>query len=337
MQKKWLLFHATDFQSLMYPCFTFCRILGIFPYKINNSIFEISNLHYIVSIIITCILCVSELLIFYWYIKITNFKDVIMFLETNSYGILSSFVAVITFVLSSPRMRLLQSIMEISSRLSPKSFQKLSRLIHFKDIFGFFYVAGIIFINCFITDMSISFLIFSEYTALLVFQMDMLYMNCVCILKACLKEINNKLLHMQEFLVNSGSSISTMFYFEQRNSSLIINLKILRKQHVIISNTIHMLNKIFSLQLLATIFMTFFEIIFVLYYYIIKWDNGLFIDWNKNMCIFLIFMIYDIIKILLLVWACETGKNETQDICTMIHGIFNSIRDKRIKSEVVKV
>jgi len=38
-------------------------------------------------------------------------------------------------------------------------------------------------------------------------------------------------------------------------------------------------------------------------------------------------------KIALIVWACETGKNQAMDIRTTIH-VFNSINDKEIKCEV---
>ncbi|XP_011705077.1 PREDICTED: uncharacterized protein LOC105460330 [Wasmannia auropunctata] len=41
-----------------------------------------------------------------------------------------------------------------------------------------------------------------------------------------------------------------------------------------------------------------------------------------------------IIKIILIVWACETGKNQAQEIRSTIHYVLNSIRGEKIKYEL---
>jgi len=340
MSKKWRLFHATDFQTLMYPCFIFCRILGIFPYNVNNSIFEVSKPHYILSITVTCVICVYELTLLYKFNASTkiNFESVITSLEVNSYYLIISCLAIVTLVLSNPRMRLLQTIMKISLGLSPESYQKLSRLIHVKDIFGSFYLIGHCSSYFYKSHQNILHKIISIYTVLMSFQMDMLYVNCVCVLKACFEEINNSLLHMQQLIINNEPCVLKIFYYKQKNPFLIIKLKALEKQHMMISSTIHMLNMIFSLQLLATTFITFFEISLELYFNLVQWHDGLVIKLDEQMGgMFLSFIIYLIIKMMLIVWACETGKNQAQEICTTIHDVLNSTRDEQIKNEVINV
>jgi len=46
-------------------------------------------------------------------------------------------------------------------------------------------------------------------------------------------------------------------------------------------------------------------------------------------------VIYHIIKMMLTIWACETGererKNQATEINTTVHEVFNSINDKKIK------
>ncbi|XP_011880742.1 PREDICTED: putative gustatory receptor 28b [Vollenhovia emeryi] len=165
--------------------------------------------------------------------------------------------------------------------------------------------------------------------------MDMLYMNCVCILKACYKEINNSLLYMQEFMINKEPHVTIMFC-KQRNTFLIIKLKNLQKQHMMISNTVQMLNIIFSVQLLATIVQSFSVIIFGLYHYfhIVQWFNGIVNLDEMFSVMFLLTAIYVTIKLALLVWACETGKNQAQEIRTTIHDVLNSSRDESIKNEL---
>ncbi|XP_071638478.1 uncharacterized protein [Temnothorax longispinosus] len=247
---------------------------------------------------------VVDLAVVYQYIfmKITNFEVVTKSLEANCYNIVASFVTIVTFILSSPRMRLLQTIMEISSTLPPESYQKLSRLIHAKDIFGLFYIIGILFIYFYMMHTGIFNIMFTVYTVLLVFTMDMLYMNCVCILKACFKEINNNLLHMRVFIANNKPCVPIMFY-EHRNPFLIMNLKGLKKQHLMISNT---------------------------------YDgyNGFFINLDEEVGLIFLETIYYVTKMGLLVWACETGKNQAQEIRTTIHDVLNISRDEQIKNEL---
>ncbi|KYQ56191.1 Putative gustatory receptor 28b, partial [Trachymyrmex zeteki] len=337
MRKK-SLFNATDFPSLMYPCFTFCRILGLCPYKINNSTFETSKPHYILSITATSALCVMHLIFLKYnkgFTKI-NFETATTSLEAYGFYILFVFLTIGTLVLSNPRMRLLQTIMDVSSRLSPKSYQKLSRLIHIKDIFGLFYVILLISIYFYKMSIDIMNIMSSTYAVLLIFQMDMLYINCICVLKACFKDINSNLQHMQELIVNSEPCAPMLFCYEQRNPFLIMKLKILKKQHMMISNTVQMLNRIFSVQLLASMILTFCQISLHMYIYLIEWHDGLLVISLNGRAgeLILLTMIYYIIKWALIAWACETCKNQAQEIRTTIHDVLNSAKDEQIKDEL---
>jgi len=342
MQKKaWWLFHATNFESLMYPSFTFCYILGIFPYKINASVFEISAPRYIFSTVVTCVCFICLLYILYIFIicgSINVFKGVPRILERNCFYILSGFMAVVTYILSGQRMRLLQVIMELSSKLPSKSYQNLSRLIHTKDILCFF----IVFTQMplyFHMNVPIILKIFLFYVNLLVLQMDMLYMNCVCILKACFKRVSDNLENMQKFMINDEEYHLGRMYYNQRSLFFLIELKALEKQHLMISNAVQMLNMIFSLHLLATILLTFAEITFYLYFHILYWQKGIcMINIDNHVCgIYLtIRIIYYFIKIMLMVWACETSKNQALQIGTTVHDVLNSIDNNEIKSEVIK-
>jgi len=340
VQKGWQLFRATDFQSLMYPCFTFCLVLGVFPYKINNSIFEISRIRYILSIVIACLFCCSELVFFYQsnIFGSIKFQNVPESLQGNCYSLLGCFIGVVSYILNKQRMLLLQSIMDVSSRLPPESFQNLSRLIQTKDIVGFLFLIGQI-VNCFNTNLATIFAkLYGLYITLLVFQMDMLYMNCVCVLKACFKKINDNLANMRELVMNDEPHLLRRIYHEQRNPFLLIELKALKKQHLVISDIVQLLNAIFSLQLLATIVLTFAEITFNLYFFIIQYLSKKTIGNLDKQIWYTTFgtsITYFAIKISLMVWACETGKDQALEIGTTVHDVLISTSDKQIKNEVV--
>ena len=179
-----------DFQSLMYPCFTICRICGIFPYKINASIFEFSNLYYIVLSVFAVLL----ILIYHTVISIStqNFEEIITEISNINYLVLNYFIIIITLVLSGRQMHLLQLMSEISQKLSSKSFQKMFRLIHVKDIFRtifFFLQESIYNIKVFKQNIIFTILVYVSalYLYMLIFEIFMLYVNCV--LKACFKNI----------------------------------------------------------------------------------------------------------------------------------------------------
>lgn len=341
VRKKWRPFRATDFQSLMYPCFIFCRVLGVFPYNIHASVFEISKLRYITSSIIIGVVSVYGLAILYE-VDIgggIKFEGVPGGLQCNCYFALGGFIAIVTYFLSKSRMHLLQTMLEISSRLPPETYKKMSRLIHAKDIIGFIFLFGQAS-NCYSEEYGdVLIKVFVVYITLLVFQMDMLYMNCVCVLKACFKRINDNLMDLRELVVGDEPHLLRRVYHEQRNPFLLMELKALKKRHLMLSDTVQMLNAVFSLQLLATIVMTFAEITFSLYFYIVQWQQGVpIVNLEKQVwyTYYVTSVAYYSIKIAFVVWACDTGRDQALQIGATIHDVLISTSDKQIKDEVVK-
>jgi len=334
MWRRWQLF-ATDFQSLMYPNFVFCRILGAFPYKINASTFETSKQRYILSTLIICMVFIAEITIFHGMItKTFNIGGVTKTLDFIFYFMFGGLIAFITYVLNGPRMHILQTILKVSSRVPPESYQELS-----KGILGTFFLLIQGYIYFFRIRQLLIVSVLGTYLNLLIYQMDMQYMNCICVLKACFKRINDYLEHMQKIVVNNESYAPRLICHTQRNQFLLTKLKTLKKQHLTISGTVQMINIIFNLQILATITLTFTEVTFDLYFHLIQWEDGLSIILDDEIRdIFFIMSIgYDFLKIILIAWACETGKNQAFEIGTTVHDVLNRTSDEQIKEEVGKM
>ncbi|XP_071563942.1 uncharacterized protein [Temnothorax nylanderi] len=342
--KIWQLFRATDFESLMYPCFMFCRILGIFPYKINASTIKTCKARYILSTIIIGVFCIFELINLYDFNISKNSlnKDVVTtkILQHNCFSIIGVFMAVTAFILSGPRMRFLQTLLELSLKLPSESYQKLSSLIHPKDILGFFFLV-VILLMCMITmQYSVWRQFLISYIQLLMFQMDMLYMNCVCILKACFKQINDNLVNLRKVVTNGEPYLLSGTYHEQRIPFLLMEIIALKKQHLAISDAVHTLKMVFSLHLLSTIVMTFTQITFNLYFYLMQiqlGNQGLHLS-NEELQMYLVACITAVsvysVELVLIVWACETGKNQAMEINSTVHDVFNSASNKQIKYEM---
>lgn len=341
--KRWWLFNAKDFESLMYPCFIFCRILGIFPYKLKASTFEASKPHYILSSVISCVNCAYNLIFIYNTInnKISGELITTMTLFVISYFMLNSFIVIITLILSGARMRLLQIILKTSLKLPPESYRKMSKFIHVKDIL--IIILRIVSIYIYFRKMEfdenyyfILNCIFIPHSALMEVQINILHINCVCVLKACFERINDSLTHMQKFITNNVKRHdSRLIYHVWKNKCLLTKLKNLMKWHLMISDAVQMLNIIFSPQLFVSVIMTFSTITFELYFYTVSWQNRAIFSLDRHFLdVLSISMIYNVIKITLLVWACETGKNRAQKINTTIHDLLNSTNDEQIKKEV---
>ncbi|XP_018369792.1 PREDICTED: putative gustatory receptor 28b [Trachymyrmex cornetzi] len=121
----------------------------------------------------------------------------------------------------------------------------------------------------------------------------------------------------------------------QRNQTLLLKLKALKKWHLKISNTVQMLNTMFGLQLLGTIVTSFISITFDIYSDVVRWQDGVFISFDMHFPrIFSSSIAYYVVKITLLVWACETGKNQAQEISITVHDLLNNINDEQIKNEL---
>ncbi|KAL6259639.1 hypothetical protein P5V15_009555 [Pogonomyrmex californicus] len=337
--KNWRLFHATDFYSLMYPCFTFCRILGIFPYRISDTTLKLSKPLFIVSTIVVYVCCIRVLIMIYeWNISSKlNIIDVPKILERSFYYGLTTFITVVTFILNGPRMRLLQTITKISSRLPKESYHKLSWLIHAKDIFGFFCVIVTSIVLYGKKDYDIFLMLCMIHIDLLVFQMDMMYVNCVYILKTGFKRINDNLLTLQKLMVNDTAKPFGLINHKQKSSILLKKLNILQKQHLMVSDTVQMLNTIFSPQLVATIIINFGEITFCLYWcFAMQQKDMLQVNLGKDFFYenFIFYTLFFLGKTVLIVWTCENGKNEASEISTTVHDVINCTSDKQIKNEL---
>ncbi|XP_071637190.1 uncharacterized protein [Temnothorax longispinosus] len=337
--KIWQLFCATDFVSLMYPCFSFCRILGIFPYKINASIIKTCEPRYILSTIIIGVFCILELINLYDVNKNYAIErdGILSLLERNFFYIIGGFIVLTTFILSGPRMRFLQTLLELSSKLPPKSYQNLSRLIHAKDIIGFLII--VVRMPIYFSGLPFSVLckFLMLYIFLLEFIMDMLYINCVCILKACFKQINDNLVNLRELVTNSEPYLLSGTYHEQRSAFLLIDIISLKRQHLAISGAVQTLKMVFSLHILSTILMTINEIIFNLYYYLMNIHGGIPMNNLQKLSFYeacITAVTYYSVKMVLIVWACETGKNEAMKIKSTVHDVFNSTNNKQIKYEI---
>ncbi|XP_015177690.1 PREDICTED: uncharacterized protein LOC107067043 [Polistes dominula] len=337
-RKKCFLFHAKDYCSLMRPCFYICFILGVFPYKVTSTTLKFSKFGYIYSTLITSIYVIHVFIHLYQ----TDVSGTLRYdsipgtLQANFYYILGTAVAIIAYYNTHKRMLFLQKLYIVASKLPSKTFIELSKFIHVKDIVGFLFLIGqlpnvkSISVNVTLGKLS------GIYATLIVFTMDMLYMNCTCVIKDCFMRINENLKNLQFVLVTGEPHLLRRAYHEKNNPLLLMELKAIKKRHQQVSDILQQMNTIFGSQIIITSLMTFAEVTFSLYFYILRTVDQKEINLERQIwfAYFITSVAYYSIKLSLMAWACETAKNQAAEVGSRIHEVVINTTDKDIKNEL---
>ncbi|KAL0132250.1 hypothetical protein PUN28_000204 [Cardiocondyla obscurior] len=333
------LFRSTDFESLMYPCFTFSRILGLFPYKFNASTIRICRPSFVLSVVIICVLIYTGIYMVYQldvYKKGVFKNNLVRSLDFHSFYIVSAFLTVTTLMLNRPRVRFLQTLLEHSLKLPPTTYQSLSKFIHIKDIFGFFYLVSEAILIASLNIVPYWRLMIGMYCELVRFLTGMMFINCVCLLKACFKKINNDLSHLREFAANEPYILSDNYY-KQRIPFLLLEITALKKHHQNISNMVKMIKIIFSLPIICTLLSCFLSIVFNLYYFMTKIKKSIHVSDKEKKAshyYYVVTTLINFIEIVAIVCICESAKNQAMEIKSTVHQVFNRTFNKELKYEL---
>ncbi|XP_063993883.1 uncharacterized protein LOC135171329 [Diachasmimorpha longicaudata] len=339
VERKWELFRASNYLSLMGPCFTLLKIHGLFPYKYNNKGIIVSSRPgwiYATVISMLCLIVIGVILYMMDISKTLAFDSVPGTLQGNCYMLLAEWIAMISYVLSSKRMRLLRDIGNVTSSLSTTSFRQLSRIIHGKDIIGFLFLmaqATNLYSSRF--DLTLSKII-NMYATLVVFLMDMLYADCVLVIGECFKNINDKLLVLKTNMERDEPHLLRRVFHEKRNPMILMEIRGIKSQHNDVSELVHSLNQTFSLQLVATVTLTFAEVTFSLYFYILQRLGKTGINLEKQIwySYFSTSVTYYAWKLAAVVWACEVAKDQAVKTGIIVHEVLIDTVDKQVKEEL---
>ncbi|THK32951.1 putative gustatory receptor 28b [Diachasma alloeum] len=339
VEKKWELFRASNYLSLMGPCFELLRIHGLFPYKYNNKGVIVSSKYgwiYATLISVLCIIVNAVVLYMMDISKSLAFDSVPGTLQGNCYMLLAEWIAIVSYILSSKRMRLLRDIASVSASLSALSFRQLSKIIHAKDIMGFlFLMAQATNLYSSKLDLTLSKVI-NMYATLVVFLMDMLYADCVLVIGECFKNINEKLLTLKTNMEKDEPHLLRRVYHEKRNPMILMEIRGIKSQHNDVSELVHSLNQTFSLQLVATVTLTFAEVTFSLYFYILQrlGKSGINLEKQIWYSYFSTSVTYYTLKLAAIVWACEISKDQAVKTGIIVHEVLIDTVDKQVKEEL---
>lgn len=257
-------------------------------------------------------------------------------LQANCYMILGGTITITTYIYNGSRMRLLQDLARVSSLLSKTSFNKLARWIHAKDFLFFIALVGQTpnIISKSLLDTFCKTI--SMYTTLVVFLMDFHYSNCVLVLKSCFKNVNDNLTKLKENIVIEDLYLLKRVSNHRPNPLLLVKLRELMSVHFEISAIVREVNSTFCLQINVSVLMTFAEVTFSLYFYLLQSHGATHINLEKQIwySYFVTSVAYYSLKLAIMTWICQTTKDEASKTGVIAHEILINIDDTSFKEEV---
>lgn len=341
--KSWRPLRATDFESLMYPNFLISWVFGYFPYKRESSSYVFSRARFIYftlrTVVYLALLATTVYQINFSTLHINRIPNII---DSNLFFALEGSTVVLMHLTSRSRLGVLQDLYETSQILSPEDFNYFAKILHTKDILGFLFLVAHT-PRFFKQDIHSTIRHITVFCIIMIaFSLDMFYVNCACILKACFKKINENLLELKQPFVNDKldpeTPLTEMFLHRgERNPLLLMKLKHFEERHLHISDVVQSLNETFLVRILFLSVSTFIVVTFNLYFYIL-WVHG---DRSHALEIqfwyrpYLSPAIYFMTKFSLMIWACETATNQALEIGTTLHDVLSLATDKLVKREVV--
>ncbi|XP_023288956.1 gustatory receptor 23a-like [Orussus abietinus] len=270
--------------------------------------------------------------------NILSYDSVPGMLQANCYLIFGFLISVVTFVCQNCRLRVLREISRISSQLTDEDFGRWTLTIQAKDILGFIFLAGqmtraIMKSGSYILA---AFKFLGMYTTLVVFLMDCQYMNLVCVLELCFRKINQHLIALRRKVEIDEPHLLRRVYHENKNPLILHELQVLKKSYQDVSDAVRDLNDAFCLQNVASIVLTFAEITFSLYFYILKVLGVKEINLEKQIwySYFIMSVGYYAAKIAFTVWTCEITKDQALKTGILVHDVILCTSDDRTKEEM---
>ena len=336
---KWKFFRIENTYKLMRPCFLLYQSYGLLPYKINKKSIIFSKFGLCYSVAAT-IICIAYLVVLLYQCNVSReikFDTVEGLMQFNCYFILGTFICICTSISCRYRLFLLKKILDVSSILSEKECQQLAGIIYIKDAISYLFL--LVQMPNVLSEDAIQMYskIFALYITIVVCLINLQYSNFVLILKSCFKNINNNLLRLKEDYKERKIFIHKSIGNQLQFSNLpLVKLRKLQQRHHEVSNVIQELNTVFTLQIIATVLMTFAEVTFGLYFFLLHSQGRKGIDLDKQIWYnyFLTSVTYHSLKIAVMVWICQETKNESLKTGIIVHDVILNSNSEQLKAEV---
>ncbi|XP_076284714.1 uncharacterized protein LOC143211138 [Lasioglossum baleicum] len=318
--KQWLPCRAWDFESLMYPSVFWLKLFGFFPYKYRNNEYVMSKIRLAFATFFACLHLAFLIYMFY----AVNFSErnhsITETITDNFFILLDGFIPLLMFLASYSRLVMLQSLTKVSRILSPQDFNDMAKLLHLTHILNFLHhVAYIPLIYRDTHTVSLTERYISLVISMAASEGMLFCLNCVCVLGACFKKVNESLKRLRASSTNDQSELTEEQESRRQRVMLLMKVKYYEDVHDKISDAVDHLNKT---SRAVNINFTWITV-----------SGGLPINVYVQFEYFS-FVILRISRFVLLVWVCEIAMDHAKEIHTTIHDLANHCRDDAVMREL---
>ncbi|XP_078053288.1 uncharacterized protein LOC144478845 [Augochlora pura] len=331
-RQSWRPWRATNLLSLTYPNIIFSLMLGFFPYKKEPTAFVFSKLRFAWSTITQLIFIV--LLAFALYHTNVNIDNSTVEVMDLNIGLISEgLMILVMYSLAYQRIQLLGRLCRLTRILTEQDFQSMSKFVHTKDIFGIV----LLFIhlpNCIVGRNQTTLTCLTIlYVTMVYLSLDMTYVNCVYVLRACFNKINDNLKELNKHEKPLLAGVTSQ---KGRSFLLLVKLKHYEELHQETSDVVQSLNKAFLFRIITATIITFTVVTFNLYFAILYNITGEMQYKNRRIWYLphIGAVFYYFCKFAMMVTMCQSTKIKADEIGTTIHEILNKCTDETVKHEL---
>ncbi|XP_076377310.1 uncharacterized protein LOC117222554 isoform X2 [Megalopta genalis] len=330
-RQPWRPLRAGNLSSLMYPNFVFSLTLGLFPYKSNPTGYVFTKMRFVWSMI-TQLVYVVLLASALYDINVNLNNSTVEVIDLNAFMISEGLMILVMHGLAYQRFHLLEKLGKLTRMLSEQDFENMAKFVHTKDIFGIIFLM-LHLPNCIVglNQATLSCLTIL-YVLLVYLALDMTYVNCVYVLRACFVKINENLKQLNEHKKPLLASVSSQ---RGRSFLLLVKLKHYEELHQETSDAVQYLNKAFLFRIIVATIVTFTVVTFNLYFAILFHSTGVKQYKFKRVFFFphIEAMTFYLGKFAMMIMMCESAKKKAQEICTTVHEILSKCTDEKVRRE----
>ncbi|XP_014212730.1 uncharacterized protein LOC106642467 [Copidosoma floridanum] len=335
--KNWRIFYANDFLSIMQPSILVCRLYGLIPYTVVNFRIRKSRAAFIHCTIVTFIyICISLVILYFINASIYSNRICTRMLQDNCFYILVNFMLICNYTFGTSVMKIVNYLATTTTKLPCEKFTKISKWIHTKDFIV--YTLLIVHVPKILSGdvPQIIRKLVGFYSTTAIYMLDLQYNNFVYILGICFEHINEELIKLKNNLKTDQAHLLRRVYHNRMNPVLFLTLRYLKQWHYELNEIVRKVNSTFSLQIIASVIITFTELTFGLYFYILdkrhkKMNN---LEMENWFFYYYTVVIYFSSKLLLLTLTCHNANNENSKTRKIINEILINTDDKLFKEEV---
>ncbi|XP_076285313.1 uncharacterized protein LOC143211470 [Lasioglossum baleicum] len=324
--------YVSNFVTLIQLYISVISALGFFPYDTKLSTTKLVKTKFIRSVITMIIIT----LLCYFMIrnmKITDkiWKESYITMHMVSIHILGLVCLWTIFASSRSKMHLLRMISTASRVLSPEEFCTTAKLMHAIDI-AEVCMFTLAFLGMGDELWQVVACVLALYVFAVIMSVTTLFTNCLYVLSLCLRKINTSLEKLKTSLVTEEPHLLRRVYHSQKNPTLLLELKMLRRQYVEFSRIIDAMNESFGSEMIIIVTLCVMDITSNLYMFLSQnTDDGKVVNlWSLEIT----YVVSTSVILIVPTVISEKVKEQVKNIGSNIHRILIVTYDEQISTEL---